>query len=152
MLSKTDIKMHLLVNKRLYEHTFFVYFQSQLLAPLMIMIYHHLKLSEALITFTQITTQLSAGHTVSSQFLLVCCLLLSHQKQSPVNDCPQMIHSVSCCVSVTVCSFLFCHFIESFSVFHSVCLLLSQLYSQYFTFSTSSCSYSQSTLNTVTQL
>jgi len=39
-----------------------------------------------------------------------------------------------------------------FSVFHSVCLLLSLLYSQYFTFSTSSCSCSQSTLNTVTQL
>jgi hypothetical protein len=67
MLSKTDIKMHLLVNKRRYKLTFFVYFQSQLLAPHIIMIYHHLKLSEALITFTQITAQLSASPTVSSQ-------------------------------------------------------------------------------------
>jgi len=56
-------------------------------------------------TFTQITTQLSAGPAVSLQFLWVNCLVQSHQKQS-VNDCPQVIHSVSCCVSVTVCSLL----------------------------------------------
>ena len=104
-------------------------------------------------TFTQITAQLLGGSTLSLQFLWVCCLLLSHQKQWSVNDCPQMIHSVSCCVSVTVCSLLLCPpFIDCFSVFHSFLLLLSQLYSQYFTFSTSSCSCSQSTLNTITEL
>ena len=56
-------------------------------------------------TFTQIT-QLSAGLVDSSQFLWVHCLLQSHQKQSSVNDCPQVIHCMSCCVSVTVCSLL----------------------------------------------
>jgi hypothetical protein len=140
-------------------------FQSHLLAPHIIMIYQAVSpthnndilplkiITCSHCTFTQTTTQLSAGPTVSSQFLSVRCLLLSHQKQSSDNDCPHMIHSVSCRVSVTVCSLLLCPlFIDCFSVFHSVCLLLSQLYSQYFTFSTSSCSSSQSTLNTVTQL
>ena len=74
-------------------------------------------------TFTQITTQLSAGPTVSLQFLWVHCLLLSHQKQSSVSDCPQMIHIVTCFVSVIVCSLLLCPlFIDFFLFFtQSVC-------------------------------
>ena len=143
----------------------FVYFQSHLLAPDIIMIYqavsptHNNDISPfKIITcshciFTQITTQLSAGPTVSLQFLWVSCLLLSYQKLLSVNDCPQMIYSVSWSVSVTFCSLLLCPLlIDCFSVFHSVCLLLSQLHSQYLTFSISSCSCSQSTLNTITEL
>jgi hypothetical protein len=140
-------------------------FLYQLLAPYIIMICYHLKLSPAhSCTFTQITTQLSEGPTISSQFLWVRCLPLSHQEQSSVNDCPQMIHSVFCSVSVTggslllylvLCQWQFAAsryalFLLTFCVFHSVCLHLFQLYSQYFTISTSYCSCSQSTLNTAT--
>jgi len=86
-------------------------------------------------------------------FLWVNTLRLRHQNQPSVNDCPQLISSVTCSLLATVCSLLLCPlFIDCFCVFHSLCLLLSQLYSQYFTFSTSSCPCSQSTLNTVTQL
>ena len=81
----------------------------------------------------------------------------------PVTICSLLLCPV---LSVTVCSLLLCPvlsvtvcrlllyplFTYSFSVFHSVVLLLSQLYSQFFTFSTSSCSCSHSTLNTIKQL
>jgi hypothetical protein len=89
-----------------------------------------------------------------------CCYFLSC-----VSDSLQLV-VMSCRVSMTVCSLLLCPVVcqwqfaaccyvllllTVFSTFHSLCLLLSQLYSQYFTFSTSPCSCSQSTLNTVTQ-
>jgi len=98
-----------LLRKPKSELTFFVLFSISAISPR-----HNSDISPFKITkgshctSTQITTQLSAGPIVSSQFLSVRCLLLSHQKLSSVNDCPQMIHSVSCCVSVTVCSFLLC--------------------------------------------
>jgi len=102
--------LHLpLQRKQQYELIFFVYF------PISAVSHTHnndilpFKITTgSYCTFTQITTQLSEGPTVSLQVLWVHCLLLSHQKQSSVNDCQQMIHSVSCCVSVTVCSLLLC--------------------------------------------
>jgi hypothetical protein len=83
-------------------------FQSQLLARDISDISSFNIITVSRCIFTQITTQLSAGLTVSSQFLWVCCVVLSHQKQSSVNDGPQKIHSVSCCVSVTVCVLFLC--------------------------------------------
>ena len=125
-------------------------FQSQLLTLHIIIIYYPLKLS--LLTLYIYTNNTAVSRSYSFIIVFVGPLFIAESsKQSSDNDCTQLKHSVSWCVSVTVCSLL-SYPVDCISVFHSVCLLLSQLYSQYVTFSTSPCSCSQSTLNTVTPL
>ena len=139
-------------------------FQSHLLAPHIIIMYYCLKKISRLHTVHlhkhHSCQQVWQFHHSFCWSALYCWVIKScHPSMTAhrcvlfcVNDILQLIF-MSCFVSVTVCSLLlYPLFIDCFSVFHSVCLPLSQLYSQYFTFSTSSCSCSQSTLNTVTQL
>ena len=145
---------------------FFVYFQSQLLTPHIIMIYYFLKLSPAhTVPYTNIKTAVSRSYsfitfflcplfTAESSKVIVSQWLPADETQCVllcVSDSLQLV-VMSCCVSVTVCSLLLCPFYWLFLCFYFACFLLSQLYSQYFTFSPSSCSCSQPKLNTVTQL
>jgi len=102
-------------------------------------------------TITQITTQLSACPTISSQFLWVDRLLLSHQNshQSMTAHCWYTVSHVLSKWHFT--AYIYAIFYWLFFCFSLGLFVLSQLYGQYFTFSTSFCTCSQSTLNTVTQ-
>jgi len=142
----SPVPVHWIKRKTKYELTFFVYFPSQLLALHIIMIYHHLKLSPAhtlhLHKQQHSSQQVLQFHYSSCGSTVYCWVIKAVISQWLPTDDTQ---SVLLCVSDSLQLVVKSAFIDCFSVFHSVCSLLSQLYSQCFTFSTSSCSSSQST-------
>ena len=143
------------MQKQRYVMTLFIFCSfGQLLAPDITVISCHLKLPQAhtlhLHKQQQSCQQLLQFHHSFCESTVYSKAVISQWLPTNYVQCFWFLFSdrFQFQPQLILTSFSYWQFLR----FHSVCLLLSQLYSQYFAFSTSSCSCSQSTLNTITEL